>query len=130
MAAAYAGIGLGAGIGLAVYPVITSSLITRIGFKYAILSLSTTLIFPIAAIIIFKPQLLKEQKSESFKKLIVSYARTTKYFVTVFFLINSVLIIGGREAKVVSFTIITKRFESSVAVFALTTFGIGFLVAT
>lgn len=128
-ATAYAGIGLGAGVGMAVYPVVASSFINGHGFKCTMLCLSTSLIFPITAAFIFKPQPSKDQKPE-LKDLKTTYNETSNHFVTIFFMINSLLTNGGRAAIVVmAYTIISARFEPSVAVFALTIFGISFLVA-
>ena len=128
--AAYAGIGLGVGIGLAAYPTITTYVLDALGFKYGMLSLNALFIFPVISIFVFKPQLPKEG-IESATKLLTSYARTGKHFVTAFFIVNSALAIGARAALVVlSFSYISKYFDPSVAVLTYSIFGISFMVAT
>ena len=59
--AAYAGIGLGTGIGLAAYPSITIYLLDRLGFRYGILSLGALFIIPAVSIFVFKPQYRKKK---------------------------------------------------------------------
>ena len=59
--AAYAGIGLGTGIGLAAYPSITIYVLDRLGFRYGILSLGALVIIPAVSIFVFKPQLPKDK---------------------------------------------------------------------
>ena len=80
-------------------------------------------IFPVISIFVFKPQLPKGE-IESAKKLLTSYARTGKHFVTAFLIVNSTLAIGARAGLVtISFSYISIYFEPSIAEVTYSIFG-------
>ena len=128
--AAYTGVGLGVGIAFTAYPYITESVFASFGYKYGILCLLPSFICSIAAAVIFIPQLPAE-KLESYRQLVSSYVKTTKHFVTPFYLLNALLTIGSRSGFAVNYyAYLSFYFEQSVAVTCYTIHGVSFLIST
>lgn len=80
---AYAGIGLGTGIGLAAQPSITAAALDIFGFRNGLLCLSVHFVIPVISAVIFKPQQMpKEERIGSARQLCASYNQSWKHFVT------------------------------------------------
>ena len=125
---AYAGIGLGTGIGLAAEPSITAAALDIFGFRNGLLCLSVQFVIPVISNVIFKPQQMpKEQRIGSTRQLCASYNQSWKHFVTGFLIVNLALAIGARASvDILTFGYMTKYFSSSVAILAYSIFGISF----
>ena len=76
---AYAGIGLGTGIGLAAEPSITAAALDIFGFRNGLLCLSVPFVIPVISAVIFKPQQMpKEERIGSARQLCASYNQSWK----------------------------------------------------
>ena len=127
--AAYTGLGLGVGIAFTAYPYITESAFSAFGYKLGVLSLLPIFLGSVAAAVFFIPQLPAE-KPESLRHLMSSYVQTTKHFVTPFYLLNAMLMIGSRSGFAVNyFAFLSFHFEQRVAIILYTIHGVSFLIS-
>lgn len=126
--AAYAGTGLGSGMGTVLYPLILSKMLEKYGYANTVLSVTPISLMSIAAIIVFKPQL--EQKApKSILALAQSYITSLRHLVTPFFLANAFLCRGAQVGMlVVLFSLIRNVADQSAAIMSSTVLGLSFLV--
>ena len=129
--AAYMGLGLGSGIGFAAYPYITKSALDTFGYRYGMLILLSIFTISLVTPIIFKPRIQHNQTKDSMSKILLSYSHTVRHFAMPFYVVNTFLIVGSRNAvKVILFSFISEQFGSaSVAVTAYTIYGVSFLIS-
>ena len=128
--AAFAGIGLGAGIAQVSLPPICSTLLTKYGYKYAWLYIS-----PLFLLNLLPPLLFIEQiplnKPKSAKALLTSYVDAFKHYITPFFLLNSLFARGAQLGiLVLLFGHLSITTTPEIALKAYVVCGFGFLVST
>ena len=122
--AAFASIAVGAGLAGVVNPVILSSMLTKFGYKYTMLYISPMFLLNIVPPALFKEQLPSEKRESSWK-LLNSYVKAFRRFVTPFFLLNAFFSYGAQlSVLVLLFTHISDTVDNHTAVISYTIYGL------
>ena len=128
--AAYACTGLGSGLATLVYPVILSKMLSSFSYKETMYYISPLVLLSMLAPVVFIPQ-LDQQRPESAVKLIMSYLKCFRRFVTPFYLLNAFFCRGAQVAlMVLLFSTISQSTDISTAVTSATILGVTFLSGT
>ena len=127
--AAFACIGLGAGVGQVTFPALLSTMLTNFGYKLTMLYISPIFLLNILPPILFKEQ-LPLNKPKSAKVLFHSYLSSFKRYITPFFLLNALFARGAQLGiLVLLFSHISNATDNQTAVISYSVIGFSILVS-
>lgn len=127
--AAFACIGLGAGLGQVTFPVVLAEMLAKYGYKLTILYISPIFLLNILPPILFKEQ-LPLNKPKSAKALFQAYISSFKRYITSFFLLNAVFARGAQLGiLVLLFSHISNTTDNQTAVISYSVIGFTFLAS-